>query len=212
MAARNLRGQFHHHRFLRRNNKKRLCRRPSRTRGASRTPRDKMAPLFALSTMLPVCIPNIPRLGNFQGRPAPRASRGWFGAPRLARLGDPANPAPPPSPCPSLPLSLRPPPRGAMRAPRQASRAARTAGRRRRLRRLPSSLRAARPDTGSRGPQGDAKPLQFSRRREGAGGGRAPGLAGSRGVADPRPATRDPGRDELPATRDPERPGPGSGF
>ena len=34
------------------------------------------------------------------------------------------------------------------------------------------------------------------------------GLAGSRGVADPRPATRDPGRNQRPATRDPERPGP----
>ena len=36
----------------------------------------------------------------------------------------------------------------------------------------------------------------------------SPGLAGSRGVADPRPATRDPGRNQRPATRDPERPGP----
>ena len=34
------------------------------------------------------------------------------------------------------------------------------------------------------------------------------GLAGSRGVADPRPATRDPGRNQRPANRDPERPGP----
>ena len=30
----------------------------------------------------------------------------------------------------------------------------------------------------------------------------------SRGVADPRPATRDPRRNQRPATRDPERPGP----
>ena len=36
-----------------------------------------------------------------------------------------------------------------------------------------------------------------------------PGLAGSRGVADLRPATRDPGRNQRPATRDPEQPGPG---
>ena len=35
-----------------------------------------------------------------------------------------------------------------------------------------------------------------------------PGLAGSRGVADPRSATRDPGRNQRPAIRDPERPGP----
>ena len=35
-----------------------------------------------------------------------------------------------------------------------------------------------------------------------------PGLAGSRGVADPRPATCDPGRNQRPATRDPDRPGP----
>ena len=34
------------------------------------------------------------------------------------------------------------------------------------------------------------------------------GLAGSRGVADPRPATRDIGRNQRSATRDPEQPGP----
>ena len=34
------------------------------------------------------------------------------------------------------------------------------------------------------------------------------GLAGSRGVADPRPAARDPGRNQRPATRDPYRSGP----
>ena len=39
------------------------------------------------------------------------------------------------------------------------------------------------------------------------GRGRGTGLAGSRGVADPRPATRDPGRNQRPSTRDPERPG-----
>ena len=33
-------------------------------------------------------------------------------------------------------------------------------------------------------------------------------LAGTRGVADPRPATRDPGRNQRPATRDTERPRP----
>ena len=33
-------------------------------------------------------------------------------------------------------------------------------------------------------------------------------LAGSRRVADLRPATRDPGRNQRPAPRDPERPGP----
>ena len=38
------------------------------------------------------------------------------------------------------------------------------------------------------------------------------GLAGSRGVADLRPATRDPGRNQRPAPRDPERPGPGPGL
>ena len=39
-----------------------------------------------------------------------------------------------------------------------------------------------------------------------------PGLAGSRGVADLRPATRDPGRNQRPAPRDPERPGPRPGL
>ena len=39
-----------------------------------------------------------------------------------------------------------------------------------------------------------------------------PGLAGSRGVADLSPATRDPGRNKRPAPRDPERPGPGLGL
>ena len=33
-------------------------------------------------------------------------------------------------------------------------------------------------------------------------------LAGSRGVADPRPAPRDPAQNQRPATRDPERAGP----
>ena len=36
----------------------------------------------------------------------------------------------------------------------------------------------------------------------------SPGLAGSHGVADLRPATRDPGQNLRPATRDPVRPGP----
>ena len=46
------------------------------------------------------------------------------------------------------------------------------------------------------------------------GRGRGPwaGLAGSRGVADLRPATRDPGRNQRPAPRDPERPGPRPGL
>ena len=38
------------------------------------------------------------------------------------------------------------------------------------------------------------------------------GLAGSRWVADLRPATRDPGRNQRPAPRDPERPGPRPGL
>ena len=42
--------------------------------------------------------------------------------------------------------------------------------------------------------------------------GTRPGLAGSRRVADLRPATRDPGRNQRPAPRDPERPGPGPGL
>ena len=121
--------------------------------------------------MLPVCIPNVPLLGNLRG------------ASRLARLGGFWRPAPRPprrlgqpcSPSPSLPLPpliLRPPSRGVVRALRLACRAARTArrlglavdsdwrstrtaGRRRRFHRFPSSLRAA--------PGGAARRLRLPR-------------------------------------------------
>ncbi len=49
--------------------------------------------------------------------------------------------------------------------------------------------------------------------RTGPGAGRSssPGLAGSLGVAEQRPATHDTGRNQRPATRDPERSRPGPG-
>ena len=52
----------------------------------------------------------------------------------------------------------------------------------------------------------DSSSLELQLSRPGPGRP-ASGLAGSRGVADPRPATRDPGRNKRPATLDPERPG-----